>query len=96
MPHPREAPLAASAIMLLLPVLLPITFLRVKDALGVKVFLFLNLLAYATMILFVAGLIDYDRMRFSGLLQHCFSLTAYVPIGVAGVALLRRMPRQAA
>ncbi len=96
MPHPRALPLVVGATMLLLPVLMPVTFLWVRNAVGIKFYLFLNLLANAVMILFLGNLLYYDRMRYFGLLEHCFLLTLYAPVGVVGAFLLRRLNRQLA
>lgn len=91
MPNPRHNPGIAGSGMLLLPLLLLVAFWRVKGGRGVKIYLILNLLAFAAMVPAVAGLIDYDKAHFSGLMQRGFSLTVFLPIGVVGWFLLRRM-----
>ncbi len=90
-PHPNHAGGALGAGFIALPLLLPLALWRVAPG-GLRVYLLVNLVAFAVIALVMSGTLPLADGNLQGLVQKLFALTVFVPPAVVALGL----PRQAA
>lgn len=88
LPDARHAANPGTPGLLALPILLPLALWRVSGR-GLRVYLTLNLLAFAVLCGVFSGALPVQRDGLEGLWQRLLALTVYLPVGVAGVAMGR-------
>ena len=91
LPDPRHNPGMIGAGMFAVPIVLLAALWSVSGARAIKVYLVINLVALGVLILVMAGLTTIDLSRYGGLCQRFIAAVIYVPIGMVGWFLLRRL-----
>jgi len=91
LPDPRHNPGPVGVGMFLMPLLFAVASWTVRGGWWLRWYLLANLIAFATLIPIMSGTVGMDTREYGGLLQRVAASVVFLPFGVVGVALGRRL-----
>ncbi len=92
LPDPRHRGHPALLIpMLAVPVVLALALWRLGVSRAINAYLVATIVLLAAMVPIMSGMTGIDMRKYRGLTQRLFALTVFVPIGVGGYQLARRI-----
>ncbi|MFT3726128.1 MAG: DUF998 domain-containing protein [Hyphomonadaceae bacterium] len=94
LPDPRHGANPSAPALIALPLLLAVAAFIVGGLKRWRLYFVANLVLLVVMVLVMSGVIPIDRAQYGGLLQRLLAFVAFVPIAVAGLALIRRRGRE--